>query len=120
MPLVTSDVRSGAGVVKPNRNKRLGTHAINNDWPTGARNSVGHLFIGSDVRRTRRANRAAAAASHRLRPRAAAQGLSEDERYVVADDVVHRLQQHGDPWRLSEELSDTTGKGFSTPPNKDA
>jgi len=43
------------------------------------------------------------------------QGLSEEERYLVADDVVHRLQQHGDPWRLSEELP-PTGKGHSTPP----
>jgi len=43
------------------------------------------------------------------------QGLSEEERYAVADDVVHRLQQHGDPWRLSEELPDGI-KGHSTPP----
>jgi hypothetical protein len=42
--------------------------------------------------------------------------LSEDERYLVADDVVQRLQQHGDPWRLSEELPEATGKGYSTPP----
>jgi hypothetical protein len=35
---------------------------------------------------------------------------------LVADDVVQRLQQHGDPWRLSEELPDLTGKGYSTPP----
>ncbi len=46
------------------------------------------------------------------------QGLSEDERYRVADDVVDRLQQHGDPWRLSEPLPDMTGKGYSTPPTK--
>lgn len=45
------------------------------------------------------------------------QGLSEEERYRVADDVIHQLKQHGDPWRLSEELPPTTGKGFSTPPN---
>jgi hypothetical protein len=44
------------------------------------------------------------------------QGLSEDERYLVADDVVQRLGQNGDPWRLSEELPDATGKGYSTPP----
>jgi hypothetical protein len=44
------------------------------------------------------------------------QGLTEDERYLVADDVVHRLQEHGDPWRLSEQLSEATGKGYSTPP----
>ncbi len=45
------------------------------------------------------------------------QGLTEDERYRVADDVVHRLQQHGDPWRLADDLPPATGKGFSTPPN---
>jgi hypothetical protein len=44
------------------------------------------------------------------------QGLTEDERYVVADDVVHQLKQRGDPWRLSEELPDVTSKGYSTPP----
>jgi len=47
------------------------------------------------------------------------QGLDEDERFRVADDVVHRLQQHGDPWRLSEDLPPPTGKGFSTPAAKD-
>jgi hypothetical protein len=30
--------------------------------------------------------------------------LTEEERYRVADDVVHQLKQHGDPWRLSDEL----------------
>jgi hypothetical protein len=40
--------------------------------------------------------------------------LSEEERYRVADDVVHRLQQNGDPWRLSEDLP-PPGKGHSTP-----
>ena len=38
------------------------------------------------------------------------------ERYLIADDMVHRLQQHGDPWRLSEDLPKVAGKGFSTPP----
>jgi hypothetical protein len=28
---------------------------------------------------------------------------------------VHQLQQHGDPWRLSEELPEVIGKGHSTP-----
>jgi hypothetical protein len=37
------------------------------------------------------------------------QGLSEDERYLVADDVVHQLEERGDPWRLSEELPEATG-----------
>jgi hypothetical protein len=25
-------------------------------------------------------------------------------------------QQNGDPWRLSDELPEATGKGYSTPP----
>jgi hypothetical protein len=36
--------------------------------------------------------------------------LNEEE---LADDVVHRLKQHGDPWRLSEDLP-PPGKGHST------
>ncbi len=44
------------------------------------------------------------------------QGLSEEERFLVADDVVHQLQQHGDPWPLSQELPSSTGKAHSTPP----
>jgi hypothetical protein len=44
------------------------------------------------------------------------QGLSEDERYLVADDVVRSLQEHGDPWALSQELPSSTGKAHSTPP----
>jgi hypothetical protein len=39
--------------------------------------------------------------------------LTEEERYRVADDVVHQLKQQGDPWRLSEELP-SPGKGHST------
>jgi hypothetical protein len=45
------------------------------------------------------------------------QELSEDERYRVADGVVHRLQKNGDPWRLSEELPPPS-KGHSTPNTK--
>jgi hypothetical protein len=41
------------------------------------------------------------------------QGLSEEERYQIADEVVNRLKQHGDPWRLSEELPPPQ-KGHST------
>jgi hypothetical protein len=41
------------------------------------------------------------------------QELTEEERYRVADDVVHQLKQHGDPWRLSEELP-PPGKRLST------
>jgi len=32
------------------------------------------------------------------------EGLTENERYAVADAVVWRLKEHGDPWKLSEEL----------------
>jgi len=39
--------------------------------------------------------------------------LTEEERYRVANDVVDRLRQHGDPWRLSEDLP-PPGKGHST------
>jgi hypothetical protein len=42
--------------------------------------------------------------------------LSEDERFLVADDVVHQLQQRGDPWGLSQEVPTTTGRAHSTPP----
>jgi hypothetical protein len=42
------------------------------------------------------------------------QGLTEDERFAVADDVVRSLQEHGDPWGLSQPSE--TGKGHSTPP----
>jgi len=31
------------------------------------------------------------------------EGLTEDERFAVADHVVSQLKQHGDPWELSEE-----------------
>lgn len=31
------------------------------------------------------------------------QGLTEAERYAVADDVVAQLKKYGDPWRLSEK-----------------
>lgn len=47
------------------------------------------------------------------------QGLTEEERYRVADDVVLRLQQHGDPWRLLDDLP-PPAKGFSTPPGDKA
>lgn len=30
--------------------------------------------------------------------------LNEAERFRVADDVVYQLQQHGDPWRLKDDL----------------
>ena len=30
-------------------------------------------------------------------------GLTEEERYAVADHVVAQLRERGDPWRLNEE-----------------
>lgn len=48
------------------------------------------------------------------------QSMSEEERFRVADDVVDRLQKHGDPWRLSEDLPNVTGKGYSTPSGDEA
>jgi hypothetical protein len=36
-------------------------------------------------------------------------GLTEDERYAVADHVVSQLKQYGDPWELSEEAKPTRG-----------
>ena len=31
------------------------------------------------------------------------EGLTEDERYAVADHAVAQLKERGDPWRLTEE-----------------
>jgi hypothetical protein len=31
------------------------------------------------------------------------EGLTEDERYAVADHAVAQLKECGDPWRLNEE-----------------
>jgi hypothetical protein len=35
--------------------------------------------------------------------------LALDPSHLIADDVVHRLQQHGDPWNLSEEAKPKSG-----------
>jgi hypothetical protein len=40
----------------------------------------------------------------------------ETRRLSAFDDVVQRLRERGDPWRLSEELPPITGKGNSMPP----
>jgi hypothetical protein len=40
------------------------------------------------------------------------QGLTEDERYAVADHVVEQLKAQGDPWGLDEEAK--AGRGHST------
>jgi hypothetical protein len=37
------------------------------------------------------------------------QGLTEEERHAVADHVVSQLQQHGDPWELSDEAKPRRG-----------
>jgi hypothetical protein len=37
------------------------------------------------------------------------QGLTEPERYAVADHVVEQLKARGDPWRLSEEAKPKNG-----------
>jgi len=31
------------------------------------------------------------------------QGLTEEERFAVADQTVEQLKERGDPWRLNEE-----------------
>lgn len=40
------------------------------------------------------------------------QGLSEDERYAVADHVVSQLKERGDPWDLEDDAK--PGRGPST------
>ncbi len=37
------------------------------------------------------------------------QGLTEAERYAVAEQVVLQLQEHGDPWRLTDEAKPQSG-----------
>jgi hypothetical protein len=36
------------------------------------------------------------------------EGLTEGERYAVADHVVAQLKERGDPWRLDEEAPTAT------------
>ena len=36
------------------------------------------------------------------------EGLTEEERYAVADHVVAQLKERGDPWRLNEETPTAT------------
>jgi hypothetical protein len=42
------------------------------------------------------------------------QGLTEAERFAVADHVVGQLRQHGDPWQLNAESE--PAKAPATPP----
>jgi hypothetical protein len=44
-----------------------------------------------------------------LRARGLRQGLTEDERYAVADHVVGQLKERGDPWRLDDEAKIGSG-----------
>jgi hypothetical protein len=37
------------------------------------------------------------------------EGLTEEERYAVADHAVAQLKERGDPLRLNEEATPTTG-----------
>jgi len=37
------------------------------------------------------------------------QGLSEDERFAVADHVVAQLKERGDPWGLDDEAKPSRG-----------
>jgi len=37
------------------------------------------------------------------------QGLTEAERYAVADHVVSQLKEHGDPWQLDDEARPASG-----------
>ncbi len=37
------------------------------------------------------------------------QGLSEAERHAVAEHVVSQLQEHGDPWHLTDEAKPQGG-----------
>ncbi len=37
------------------------------------------------------------------------EGLSEDERYEVADHVVAQLKERGDPWGLDDEAKPVRG-----------
>jgi len=39
-----------------------------------------------------------------MRPHGRPAVLSEDDRYAIAELVVKRLRDHGDPWRLDEEV----------------
>ena len=32
------------------------------------------------------------------------QGLTDDERFAVADDTVKEMKRYGDPWKLNEDL----------------
>jgi hypothetical protein len=40
------------------------------------------------------------------------QGLSEDERFAVADRTIDELKRYGDPWRLDEVQEESRHGGY--------
>jgi hypothetical protein len=40
------------------------------------------------------------------------QGLTEVDRHAVANDAVHELKRHGDPWKLNEEFPTHRHEGY--------
>jgi hypothetical protein len=98
---------SGARVSQSCDNAALARRAIDNDVPC--------LFLSWMHTRGDLLSFAIAYALRGARKlvRGLREELTEEERYRVADDVVHRLKQHGDPWRLSDDLP-PPGKGHST------
>jgi hypothetical protein len=43
--------------------------------------------------------------------RGLSKGLSDDERHAVVAEVVRRLKEHGDPWKLDEPTPETPFRG---------
>jgi hypothetical protein len=43
--------------------------------------------------------------------RGLSKGLSDDERHAVVAEVVRRLKEHGDPWKLDEPTPETPFHG---------
>src|ERR1700733_15780393 len=46
--------------------------------------------------------------------RGLSKGLSDDARHAVVADVVRRLNEHGDPWKLDEPTPETPFRGHMT------
>jgi hypothetical protein len=64
-------------------------------------------FATATEHRFRRASASAAANCGIVR--GLRQGLSEDDRYAVADHVVSQLKERGDPWCLDDEAKPKRG-----------
>jgi hypothetical protein len=43
------------------------------------------------------------------------QGLTDEDRHAVADDAVHEMKKHGDPWKLNEEWTPYPSDGYCPP-----